>query len=759
MNYNILNINRKDDNVENGKKKRTFKEKVVLDAKTWMRDLSFKNIGILLLWSMCVDLIIEILGQFKYGGFFEAFVTIAHNPFVFLYNSFIIMTTISICLLFKRSYFWMVLLSFIWIGFGVANYIILSYRVTPFSAVELKLLDAAMGVMKSYVSPMTLVMVILMIVVAVAAIIFLWKKAPVKKYVNFVSAFISVVSLILFLQVFTQVALAADVISTKLPNLSASYVRYGFVYCFSNSLINTGISKPKGYSEEKVSAIKNSVDEKLGYTATPAATTAVAVKPEKTTKEAVDVEKLPNIIFLQLESFFDVTKIQNLQFSKDPIPYFRECMDKYSSGYLDVPSVGAGTANTEFEIITGMNLDFFGPGEYPYKTVLKERTCETVCYDLKPYDYSTQAIHNNRASFYGRNEVFAQFGFDYFTSMELMYIKEYTENGWAKDKILTNEIIKSLKGTENKDYIYTISVQGHGGYPTEAPLQKPKIEITGGYETDAERYATQYYANQIYEMDLFLKELTDTLTLYKEETGEDVILVAYGDHLPTLYFEEEDLENKNQYQTQYIVWNTMDLPVEKEDIEAYQLSSRIMGVLGIDEGEINAYHQANRQEAVENNEQYLEDLQVLGYDMFYGDNYFSNGENMYNATDLKYGVENIAINSVVRDQSDSDYLIIRGTNFTNYSAVYINDEKVDCELLDENTVRISLEKVTEPISVTVKQSYKGKLILQTSNSITYTPKEDENVPEPDGSEDTETVLPIPTEDDLAGMIEEQAQTK
>ena len=129
-------------------------------------------------------------------------------------------------------------------------------------------------------------------------------------------------------------------------------------------------------------------------------------------------------------------------------------MDKYSSGYLSVPSVGAGTANTEFEIITGMDLDFFGPGEYPYKTVLKERTCETICYDLKPYGYTTQAMHDNRASFYGRNEVFSQFGFDYFTSMELMNIQEYTSNGWAKDKILTGELLKALKGTENKDYIY-----------------------------------------------------------------------------------------------------------------------------------------------------------------------------------------------------------------------------------------------------------------------------------------------------------------
>ena len=53
-------------------------------------------------------------------------------------------------------------------------------------------------------------------------------------------------------------------------------------------------------------------------------------------------------------------------------------MQNYSTGYFKVPSVGAGTANTEFEVLTGMNLRYFGPGEYPYKTVLKYQTAESA---------------------------------------------------------------------------------------------------------------------------------------------------------------------------------------------------------------------------------------------------------------------------------------------------------------------------------------------------------------------------------------------
>lgn len=695
------------------------------DIKTVLKDIPFPVLKILVIYSVCVNLLIEILGQFKYGGFFEAFDTIFKNPLVFIYNTAIVLVTISFCLFFKRVYFSMVLLSVIWIGLGIANCVVLACRVTPFSAVELRLLDAAMGVMESYVSVGLVLLVIAAVLIVAAFVIFLWKKAPVLEKINYFSSAVCVVVFIVLLNIFTFVGLKTNVISTSLPNLSKAYVDYGFVYCFSNSLINTGINKPRNYSEKKVIEINDNSQEKL---TSVASNNSVSV--EKTSESDISEDKLPNVLFLQLESFFDITAVERLGFSEDPIPFFRECMNKYTSGYLSVPAVGAGTANTEFEIITGMNLDFFGPGEYPYKTVLKEKTCETVCYDLKAHGYTTQAIHNNRASFYGRNTVFSYLGFDYFTSLELMDVKEYTPNGWAKDSILTDEIIKAMSNTSQKDFIYTISVQGHGGYPTvEDASSQALITLDYGYESEEERVATEYYINQIHEMDEFLKNLVNSLDEYKESTGEDIILVAYGDHLPTLYFDEEDLVNKNQYQTQYFVYNTMNLPVEKEDIQAYQLSSRIMQSLNISDGEINLFHQANRDELQTNLEKYLEDLKVLGYDMFYGDNYGSGGEALYEPTDIKYGVTNVAINNVFKDQSDEDYLVIRGKYFTNYSTVYVNDELVDSEFLDTNTLRISLEDIKEDIQICVKQTYKGNLILQESNIFTYKPLQEESLNE------------------------------
>ena len=150
-------------------------------------------------------------------------------------------------------------------------------------------------------------------------------------------------------------------------------------------------------------------------------------------------------------------------------------MEEYSSGYFEVPGGGAGTANTEFETIVGMNLHYFGPGEYPYKTILKKTTCESMAYALKKIGYRADAIHNNTAEFYGRNEVFANLGFDTFTPIESMYCTQRTETGWADDSILTRYILECLDSSEEPDYIYTISVQGHGAYREEQVLTDPVI--------------------------------------------------------------------------------------------------------------------------------------------------------------------------------------------------------------------------------------------------------------------------------------------
>ena len=98
-----------------------------------------------------------------------------------------------------------------------------------------------------------------------------------------------------------------------------------------------------------------------------------------------------------------------------------------------------------------MNLEDFGPGEFPYKTILKETTCESIAYVLRDYGYTSHVVHNNNASFYSRNQVFKNLGINTFTSVEYMNPTEYTPLEWVKDKILTQQIMDVLESTDEQD--------------------------------------------------------------------------------------------------------------------------------------------------------------------------------------------------------------------------------------------------------------------------------------------------------------------
>ena len=92
-------------------------------------------------------------------------------------------------------------------------------------------------------------------------------------------------------------------------------------------------------------------------------------------------------------------------------------------------------------MLSGLNLDFFGAGEYPYSTVLQDTTCETIAYNLREQGYATTAMHNHTGTFYDRNEIYPRLGFEHFVSQEYMPYVTYTEVGWAEDVIAASQAL------------------------------------------------------------------------------------------------------------------------------------------------------------------------------------------------------------------------------------------------------------------------------------------------------------------------------
>lgn len=607
--------------------------------------------------SVLLILVIEVLARHSLT---DGIRFVWDHPFLILLSAAILTAFYALALLVpKRNFVWLCITVVI-VGLAVTNSILLCFRITPLAATDIALLTSVFEIMGIYLTVWQIILLVLLVLVVIAGLIYLgirMKKQVYHPLLAVCNAVISILAVVLMI----HIGDARGWLQTEFANLPDAYADNGFVYCFTRSLFDRGISKPDTYDEDTVDNILEDM------------------KKQTTNK----VGEKPNIIFIQLESFMDLKRMQGVTYSEEPTPVYSSLRKTCPGGFLKVPSVGAGTANTEFEILTGMTLDYFGAGEYPYKTVLQDETCESMAYNLRELGYRTGVLHNNTGSFYSRNKVFANLGFDYFVSSEYMENLSYNPIGWAKDKVLTGQIQHILKATSEPDLIYTITVQDHGKYPTEL-LENPHIKVSGFAPEDEERQnAFTYYVNQCHETDAFLGSLIATLNAFEEP----VVLVLYGDHLPNLDITEEELASGNLFQTEYVIWSNKkmledyELSKKNENLYAYQLSAHVLKLFGMNNGLLTKFHQMYH-----NYDNYKSNLKILQYDMLYGKKEVYDGLSPYEPTDLQMGFDPIRITDV---SSVGGSVYVMGKNFTESSFVFIDGKKQDTVFLNENTLMVS----------------------------------------------------------------------
>lgn len=655
--------------------------------------LLFDSPAVLSVWSLILVLIIESLSR---HSLIEALVFLVKAPYAFVFSALMIFFTLSFALLTPCKAFLESLISILWLAMGVTNCVLLLKRVTPFTVNDLELITSVFRIFSVYLSVFEIVLIVVVIVLALAGLVFLAIKAPRGK-IKLKSAISALLISALLLSGGYVLGNSTGVLSDQFPNLSDAYDRYGLAYCFTLGAFDRGIRQPKDYSKERINEIMNHIGA-----------------------DQTSAEDAPNVIYLQLESFFDVNYLTNVEFSENPIPYFTQLKSEALSGFLTVPSVGAGTVNTEFEILTGMSLAYFGAGEYPYKTVLMSGTCESAPYNLKELGYTTHAIHNYEGTFYDRNKVYCNLGFDTFTSLEYMENVVYNDSGaWPKDEMLVQQILTALSSTETRDFIMAVSVQGHGKYP---PMSLPEGyeyqidasfidgRLEGGLSDIA---ALSYYVGQLKEMDNFLRLLVEAINNYPE----DIMLVMYGDHLPSLSISPTDLENESIFQTEYVIVTNYGAEHRYDapgDLYAYQLGAVAMDVAGLHRGILTRYHQTLR-----DSKTYQEDLRKLEYDMLYGDRYVYQGNmNRYESVETTMGILPIEITSVEWNET-TGILVVKGNHFTQWSKIEIDgDVFTDTLLCEDGSLQLTLKSFA-PESIRVVQYSPDGVILSGTEPYEY----------------------------------------
>lgn len=678
-------------------------------------------------------------------SFLEACRFVVDRNLVFLYNSMIVFVSLLLVYAVQRRALLRTVISVFWLFLGIINGCILAKRVSPFSFTDLKMVGDLFTMQSNYFTAGEAILVIIGVSLVLAFLVLLWFKGP--KYQGKTHRILGLAltfAVVMTIPSVTDAAVSNNILTNYFENLAQGYKDYGFVYSFSSSVLDRGMSTPNGYSEEAVDAVlaKIGVNEETqtaqalaeteenapvkteGEESTEAAEMAAsglsvkgeemqaALVREQDTKTAASAEEeYPNIICILLESFIDPELIKFLELSEEVVPNFHQLYQNYSSGYLEVPVVGAGTANTEFEVLTGMGMQFFGLGEYPYKTILKQTNCESIASDLSRLGYGTHVVHNNGGNFYSRKNAFSMMGFDTFTSKEMMDIREYTPLGtWPKDDILVGEVEKALDYTPDQpDFVYTITVGSHGDYPQEQILEDPEIQVSG--VEGGMRNAWEYYVNMLHETDKFIGELISML----EQRDEKTLVIMFGDHLPTMGLTESDMKTGSLFKTQYATWNNFGLGKTDRSMTSYQMLADTLESLGIQCGTMFQFHQ-NRYKYATNTE-YQEAMELLQYDILYGDHYVYDGENPYPATNIVMGTEEVVITELMETEK---YYYIIGENFTNWSRVFVNEHKISTKYLSSKLLRIKKSDLSAGMNeITVNQMGSSDTLFRSSNTILY----------------------------------------
>jgi phosphoglycerol transferase MdoB-like AlkP superfamily enzyme len=289
-------------------------------------------------------------------------------------------------------------------------------------------------------------------------------------------------------------------------------------------------------------------------------------EPEPHTPAVPAEARKPNVVVVLSESLFDPTTLPGAKFSQDPLPFFHSLQANYPSGTLLSPEFAGGTANVELEVLTGLSMKFLPDGVLAYEKHIS-RPVDSLASIFAREGYPTTAISPWASWFFNSKNVYRNFGFDKFISIDFM--KQEYNSPYLADHEVARNVIEESRKTPGPDFIFANTAENHYNYGL-GKFSKMEIEVTGLSAESNGTVAT--YAQGCLYADRMLQQLVS----HFEASGEPTLIVFFGDHLPLLgknygiykeagYLQENDPEFVNKiYHTPVVTWNNY-LPKEKKD--------------------------------------------------------------------------------------------------------------------------------------------------------------------------------------------------
>jgi len=454
-----------------------------------------------------------------------------------------------------------------------------------------------------------------------------------------------------------------------------NYLRNGFALTSMMNLDLVFIDEPENYSDKSIETLVNSVERRTN----------------------VNGSVKPNVIVVLGESLFDATKIPSVTFSEDPMPYLHALQKKFPHGNLMTPQFGGGTANVEFEVLSGNSMRFLPQGSLAYIQYVNHPT-ESLASILGRQGYSSASINPFHNWFFNSRNVYYNFGFQKFISEE--FFEQENTGNYISDKAVTQKIIEQADSTDGPDMIFANTMENHAPYNKEK-FGPSTIKVSGDFPQET-KDMLESYAGGMRRLDNLLKDVTEHFEKKKEPT----MVLFFGDHLPSLgddykvykdtnYISDSDSSYdywKKMYSTPYVIWNNflpenpVELDVSPAFLGPYMLDmAQLPGTVYTDflQNLMKKHPVIPPQSHFERlsiNADELIPYNLLQYDAMFG-NQFSYGDwkTSIASKDFKLGYE-MKIDSVTFEQRNNNtYIVLKGDNLAPSGTIEVNGKALETE--------------------------------------------------------------------------------
>lgn len=343
-----------------------------------------------------------------------------------------------------------------------------------------------------------------------------------------------------------------------------------------------------------------------------------------TTSQTSD-ENTPNIIFIMSESFSDFRVFDSLDIDSDIYSGFDSVGAEGYVGNTVVPTFGGYTTRTEFELLTGLPTYAIDTPSIPQNLLKNQDIINTIPSYFKSLGYSTSYIHPFSKTFYDRDTLYSEYGFDelYFDDNITVETKNFRR--YISDESVFNQIKSVLKSNEDPSYIFATTMQNHQPYYAETAEGSDQLS---------------YYLDGVKETSDQLRKFTNWL----KDFDEDVILVFVGDHFP--FFTPDDNvydrlgisdDNANLiYNQKYILWNNYDSTIFDKDIDtisAFYIPYIVTDLINSKNTDFMITMKNLMKEyplyspSIQSSDSRNEALDLITYDRVLGENYSSDNNN------------------------------------------------------------------------------------------------------------------------------------